>query len=55
MNQNQIKGRAEQAKGKVKEVVGRIVGNRELGKVQNAGGKVKAGYADLKEDVKDAI
>jgi uncharacterized protein YjbJ (UPF0337 family) len=25
------------------------------GKIQNAKGKVQAGYGDLKEDVKDAI
>lgn len=54
MNKDQIKGRVEEAKGKVKEVAGKIVGNKELeqkGKVQNTGGKVQAGYGDLKKDI----
>ncbi len=58
MNKDQVKGRFEEAKGKVKEVAGNLVGNKDLeqeGKVQNAKGKVQAGYGDLKEDVKDAI
>jgi uncharacterized protein YjbJ (UPF0337 family) len=58
MNKNQVKGRFEEAKGKVKEVVGKVVGNEELenkGKVEKVGGKVQAAVGDLKEDVKDAI
>ena len=58
MNKDQVKGRFEEAKGKVKEIAGDLVGNKDLeqkGKVQNAKGKVQAGYGDLKEDVKDAI
>jgi uncharacterized protein YjbJ (UPF0337 family) len=58
MNKDQVKGRIEEAKGKVKEVAGKAVGNRDLeqeGKIQNVGGKVQAGYGDLKEDIKKAI
>jgi uncharacterized protein YjbJ (UPF0337 family) len=58
MNKDQVKGRIEEAKGKVKEVAGNLVGNESLeqeGKIQNAKGKVQAGYGDLKEDIKDAI
>ncbi len=58
MNKNQIKGRIEQAKGQVKAVAGRIVGNKELeqkGRNQKAGGKVQSGYGDVKEDIKDSI
>ena len=57
MNKDQTQGRIEQAKGKVKEVVGNIVGNDELelkGKIQKTGGKAQAAYGDVKEDVRDA-
>lgn len=58
MNKDQVKGRTKETTGKIKEVAGRIVGNKELerkGKIENTEGKVQAGYGDMKEDVKDAI
>lgn len=58
MNKDQVKGRIEQATGKVKEVAGKVTGDKELeqeGKVQNVGGKVQAGYGDLKEDITTAV
>ena len=58
MNKDQIKGRVKEAKGKVKEVTGKLVGNKELeqeGKLQKSGGKVQAGYGDLKEDITKTI
>lgn len=58
MNKNQVKGRVEEAKGNVKEVAGKVVGNRDLeteGKVDKAVGKVQATYGDAKEKAKDAI
>lgn len=57
MNKNQIKGGFEQAKGQVKQVTGRIVGNKELeekGRLQKTGGNVQSEYGDVKEDVKDS-
>ena len=57
MNKDQVKGRAEEAKGKLKQVTGKAVGNKELeqkGRIQKAGGKIQAGYGDLKEDIKDS-
>ena len=57
MNKDQVKGRLEEAKGKVKEVAGQIVGNKDLeekGKVKKTVGKVQAGIGDLKEDIKKA-
>jgi uncharacterized protein YjbJ (UPF0337 family) len=57
MNKDQAKGLLEEAKGKVKEVAGNLVGNDDLelkGKIQKSGGKVQAAYGDLKEDLKDA-
>jgi uncharacterized protein YjbJ (UPF0337 family) len=57
MNKDQVKGRAAEAKGKVKEIAGKVVGNRKLeqeGKIQVVAGKVRAGYGDLKDDIKKA-
>jgi uncharacterized protein YjbJ (UPF0337 family) len=54
MNKHQIKGRITQAKGKVKEITGRLFGDKPLerkGRVTEAGGKIEAGYGDLKDDV----
>jgi uncharacterized protein YjbJ (UPF0337 family) len=56
MNKDQIEGRLEQAKGKVKEVAGNAVGNDRLkneGRADQAGGKVQATYGDAKERAKD--
>ena len=58
MNKDQVKGRVEEAKGKVKEVTGHAVGNPDLedrGSVQKVGGAVQKSYGDLKEDVKDSL
>ncbi len=56
MNKDQIKGRVEQATGKVKEVAGKVVGNERLETEGLAGqvkGKVQAGFGDAKEHAKD--
>jgi uncharacterized protein YjbJ (UPF0337 family) len=58
MNKDQVKGRVEEAKGKVKEVVGKVLNDDELeaeGTIEKNIGKVKAGFGDLKEDVKKAV
>ena len=58
MNKDQTNGRIEEAKGKVKEVAGKIVGNKELeqkGKIQNLAGKTQAAFGDVKADIKAAI
>jgi uncharacterized protein YjbJ (UPF0337 family) len=58
MNKDQVKGRVEEVKGKAKEIAGKISGNEELeqkGKIQNIGGKIQAGFGDVKEDVKKAV
>lgn len=57
MNKDQVKGRIAEAEGKVKEVAGKVVGNKRLeeeGRIDKAAGKVQAGFGDLKEAVKDA-
>jgi uncharacterized protein YjbJ (UPF0337 family) len=58
MNNDQVKGRVDQAKGAIKETAGKVVGNPDLeaeGTVDKAGGKVQATYGDAKEKVKGAI
>lgn len=58
MNKDQIKGRIHEAKGKVKEVAGKVVGNDELeqkGKIENAAGKAQGKFGDLKSDIKKSI
>lgn len=55
MNRYQLKGRINQAKGKVKELTGRLFGNRSLegkGFAQKTGGKIEAGYGDVKDDAR---
>lgn len=57
MNKDQVKGRVNQAEGKVKEVAGKLVGNETLeakGKIQNVVGKAQAKFGDVKQDIKDA-
>lgn len=57
MNKDQSAGRIDEAKGKVKEVAGKLVGNKKLerkGVVENAGGQARAAYGDLKADLKKA-
>jgi uncharacterized protein YjbJ (UPF0337 family) len=55
MNKNQVKGRVKEAKGKGKEVAGKLSGNKKLeqeGKLEKVGGKVEKSYGDLKRDIK---
>jgi len=54
MNNDQIKGRAEEAKGKIKEVAGRVVDNPDLeaeGDADQVAGKVQKTYGDAKDKV----
>ncbi len=58
MNKDQVKGRAENAKGKLKEAVGKAVGNDRLkaeGKVDQVAGKTQAKIGDGKEKLKNII
>lgn len=57
MNKNQVKGHASEAKGKIKEIVGKVVGDKTMeyeGNIEKQGGKVEAKYGDLKSDIKKA-
>lgn len=54
MNKDQVKGRAEAAAGQVKKTAGKVVGNKDLedkGKVENAVGKTRSAFGDLKNDL----
>lgn len=58
MNKDQVAGRVEEAKGKLKEVAGKVVGNEKLegeGIADQTAGKVQKTYGDVKEKAKDAI
>jgi uncharacterized protein YjbJ (UPF0337 family) len=56
INQDQVKGRVEEAKGTIKEATGKIVGDGTLeakGNIQKNLGKVQAKVGDIKRDLKD--
>ncbi|AZQ53524.1 CsbD family protein [Burkholderia cenocepacia] len=55
MNRDQMRGRIAEAKGKLKEMVGRIMGNRSTrmqGKVEQVVGKTQASFGDAKEQLR---
>lgn len=55
MNKHQTEGRTDAAKGKAKEVAGKVTDDKTQeykGKAEKHGGKSRAEYGDLKEDVK---
>ena len=58
INKDQVHGRAEEAQGKIKEVVGRVVGSKEMelkGNLQKNVGAVRASVGDAKADIAKAI
>lgn len=55
MDKDRIKGSAEQAKGKVKEVAGKLTGDAKLeaeGKADKAKGKVRNAVGGLKDTLR---
>lgn len=51
MNKDQVKGRVEEAKGKIKEIAGKAVGNPRVeaeGDLEQMAGKVQKTYGDAK-------
>jgi uncharacterized protein YjbJ (UPF0337 family) len=55
MDRNRIKGSAEQAKGKVKEVAGKVIGDKKLrseGKADKVSGKIRSAIGGLKDAVR---
>ena len=58
MNKDRIEGSAEQAKGKVKEIAGKVTGDSKLeaeGKAQQVAGKVQNAVGGFKDTVKEAV
>ena len=58
MNKDRIQGSAEQAKGKMKEVAGKVTGDAKLeseGKAQKIGGKAQNTVGGLKDALKEAV
>lgn len=58
MNKDRIQGSAEQAKGKVKEIAGKVTGDAKLeneGKVDQVAGKIQNSVGGLKDAVKEAV
>jgi len=55
MDKDRIKGSAEQAKGKVKEVAGKTTGDAKLeaeGKTEKAGGKIRNVIGGIKDKLR---
>ena len=58
MDKDRIKGSAEQAKGKMKEVAGKATGDTKLeneGKAQKGAGKIQNTIGGLKDTVKESV
>ena len=58
MNKDRIEGSAQQAKGKVKEIAGKVTGGSKLeteGKADQVAGKVQNTIGGLKDTVKEAL
>ncbi|HEX7997246.1 MAG TPA: CsbD family protein [Pyrinomonadaceae bacterium] len=57
-NKDEVEGKFDQAKGAVKENVGRAVDDGEMeseGAADRAGGKIQEGYGEAKRKVGDAV
>lgn len=57
MNKDQVDGRSKAVEGKIKEMAGKIVGNKELeakGKAKKVIGNAQAKFGDVKADIKKA-
>jgi uncharacterized protein YjbJ (UPF0337 family) len=55
-NKDQVEGRVTEAKGSIKELAGKVVGNEKLqakGAMQKVVGKARAKFGDVKQKVKD--
>ena len=58
MNKDEIKGKAEQAKGYVKDKAGKLTDDPDLeaeGKAERAAGELREGYGKAKRKVGEAV
>lgn len=56
MNKDQVEGLVGEGKGKIKEVTGKVIGDKKMeveGNVQKNVGKVQKGIGDIKQDIKE--
>jgi uncharacterized protein YjbJ (UPF0337 family) len=57
-NRDEVEGKFDQAKGKTKETIGRVLDDRDLeneGQAEHTGGKVQEGFGKAKRKVGEAI
>ena len=57
-NNDEVKGKFEQAKGKIKDKAGELTGDRRLeaeGESENASGHMREGWGKLKRGVSNAV
>jgi uncharacterized protein YjbJ (UPF0337 family) len=57
-NRDEMEGKWDQAKGKIKETVGEVTDDRDLeaeGRAENTGGDVKEGFGRARRKVGEAI
>ena len=57
-NEDEVKGKFDQAKGSVKETVGRVTNDRDLeteGQADKAGGDIREGFGKGRRKVGEAI
>ena len=55
MNKDQIKGQVKLAKGEVKELAGKLVGDKAMetkGMIQKTAGKIQSSYGNAKDKMK---
>lgn len=58
MNKDRVEGSFEQAKGKAKEVAGKVTGDSKLegeGKAQQVAGKIQNTVGGVKDTIKEAL
>jgi uncharacterized protein YjbJ (UPF0337 family) len=58
MNKDRIQGSVEQAKGKMKEVAGKAIGDAKIeteGKAQKTAGKIQNAVGGIKDTLKETI
>ncbi|GAQ31249.1 MULTISPECIES: CsbD family protein [Ralstonia] len=58
MNKDQVKGRLQEAKGKIKEVAGKVTGDEKTqlkGNIEKNIGKARATMGDVREEVKKTL
>ena len=58
MDKDRIKGAAQKIKGGIKQVVGKMIGNKRLetdGKIDHAAGSVRKSVGDAKDTVREIV